>query len=240
MTAPPITPLPVTGTPGFVMLFGGTFDPPHKGHVELPVKVRDEVERREECPGRGWLVYVPAARSPHKPGGPMAGNEDRAEMLRRCAAAIPRAGVWTDEIDRADAEPSYTVETLGRAREWMDEHGMSGSPLRLLIGADQAMAFHKWRQPRDILRIARPVVMIRGDARSARSLAEKMSRLRYWSRDEIGEWLAAVAPVGAIDVSATRVREALRGGDAGAAAGLIPEPVRRYIVEHQLYPPPTH
>jgi nicotinate-nucleotide adenylyltransferase len=239
--SPTPTPLPVPldkdPRPAFIVLFGGTFDPPHNGHVQLPRLIRDELERRENAAGRGWMVYVPAARSPHKGDSPVASDQDRVEMLRLAIGNAERMGIWTDELDRAVAasEPSYTVDTVRRAREWLDERGCAGVGLRLLVGADQALAFHRWRDPRDILRMAAPVVMLRGDMTGIQTLVRKMNAIGFWSGQEIDAWRGAVVTVGAIDVSATRVREALRSGDAQTMARFIPVDVARYIQERGLY-----
>jgi nicotinate-nucleotide adenylyltransferase len=243
----PTTPLPIAtlgpeapGGGGVVVLFGGTFDPPHVGHVILPARVRDALEHAHGCPGRGWLVYVPAARSPHKAQGPAARDQDRAAMVALAISELPRAGVWTDEIDRAAldparTEPSYTVETLGRARAWLDEHGLSGATLRLLIGADQAVSFHRWRDPRDILRLAKPAVMIRGAEREADVLADRIAASGFWSAQELAQWRGSIVPVGVIDVSATQVRAALRSGDDELARQCLPGPVLEYIRSRGLY-----
>jgi nicotinate-nucleotide adenylyltransferase len=254
MSGERVTPLPVPASgpeaPALVVVFGGTFDPPHRGHAELPARVRDELERRAACAGRGWLVYVPAARSPHKAGGPEAPDADRVEMLRLAIADanLPRAGVWTDEIDRAAAEraagrepgPSYSVEMLGRAREWLDDRGLGGVPLRLLIGADQALSFHRWRQPRDVLRLARPAVMVRetgrggGGGGDAEGLLRGLEETGFWDARELEAWREAVVEVGRIDVSATMVREALRRGAAEVERWLT-RGVAGYIRGRGLY-----
>lgn len=249
MTDTPTTPMPIATlgdespvAGGVVVLFGGTFDPPHVGHVRLPARVRDELEKLHACPGRGWLVYVPAARSPHKDAGPIAADHQRADMVALAISELPRSGVWTDEIDRAAAAgasesggASYTVDTLRRAREWMDTHALSGATLRLLIGADQALSFHRWRDPRDVLRLAKPAVMIRGEARDAETLAAKIADVGFWSADELAMWRGAIVPVGTIDVSATQVRVALRSGDQRLALRFVPGPVLEYITHQGLY-----
>lgn len=254
MTEPATTPLPVPAgpqAPAFIVVFGGTFDPPHRAHAELPSRVRDELERRAGVPGRAWLVYVPAARSPHKPGGPAAPDADRVEMLRLALAdaAVPRAAVWTDEIDRAasaraageDPAPSYTVETLGRARAWLDAQRLDAVPLRLLTGADQALGFHRWRQPRDVLRLARPAVMVREDASTsgagadADTLVDALAATGFWDARDLAMWRDAVVPVGRVDASATRVRRALALGLGRDAAALLTPSVAAFIAARALY-----
>lgn len=240
----PTTPLPIPlgdSAPKLVLIMGGTFDPPHVGHARLPANVRDELEARAGAPGSAWLLFVPAARSPHKSAGPVASDADRVHMLSLAIAGIARTAVWTDEIDRAaardgqQAPPSFTVDTLFRARSWLDHHAMSGCALRLLIGADQAVAFHTWRDPRDILRLARPAVMVRGDLSSAEALLRRIEQTGYWKPKELEMWRNAIVPVGLIDVSATQVRTALARGDEGALGKLLHPDVARYVRERGLY-----
>lgn len=236
---PPTTPLPIpTGDdrPAFVVLFGGTFDPPHKGHIDLPLQIRRELEKRGDAAGRACTLYVPAARSPHKSVGPVATDAHRLAMLNLAIAGTPRTAVWTDELDRAsDTEVSFTADTLRRAREWLDEHGCAGVPMRLLIGADQALAFHKWQSPRDILRLATPAVMLRGDHAGERTLINKLRNFEFYSEAELNMWRAAIVPVGRIDISASQVREALRFGSDATLLNFVPRPVVEYIRKHTLY-----
>lgn len=261
MTARATTDLPVpTGAadgPKLVAVMGGTFDPPHVGHVKLPVLVRDELERRTgaDAVGRGWLLFVPAARSPHRADGPKASDQDRASMLRLALDHVPRAAVWTDELDRAAAEgapadsPSYSVDTLERARAWLDDRGLAGCPLRLIIGADQALAFHRWHRPRDILRLATPAVMLRTAAAPAgagasaggaptpahATLTDGLARTKFWSAQELAMWAGAIVPTGTIDVSATTIRRALMGELWDTAGRLLDPRVLAYIRERGLY-----
>lgn len=242
-----ITPLPVDvggggEPPALVVLFGGTFDPVHRGHVELPVRVRDELEKRLGCEGKAWLVYVPAARSPHKVKGPEASDADRVAMLRLGIeeSGAKRVGVWTDEMDRAAAdgakgEPSYSLDTVRRAREWLDANGCAATGLRLLIGADQALGFHRWREPREIVRIAPPAVMVRGEVADGEGLLERLGRARFWKGAERGMWADAMVAVGRLDISATRVREALRGGDEGEIGRALARGVAEYVRVKGLY-----
>src|SRR5262245_39793105 len=96
---PPITPVPLPVTVQDVLLFGGTFDPPHLGHVRIPIQVLDRA-----MPAGAFLLYVPAARSPLKESGPQASDADRVEMLRLVLTELGtpnRTAIWTDELDRA-------------------------------------------------------------------------------------------------------------------------------------------
>jgi nicotinic acid mononucleotide adenylyltransferase len=75
-----------------------------------------------------WLVFVPAARNPHKPTNPAATNAQRVEMLRLATADADRVAIWTDEIDRAhETAPSFWADTIERARTIAPGRRRSGS-----------------------------------------------------------------------------------------------------------------
>lgn len=235
---PPIEPLGVPPTASVAVVFGGTFDPPHIGHVELPQRIRDALESQAASPGTVWLVYVPAAQSPHKPDGPVASDADRLEMLRLAVAAVARSTIWVDELKRTrqGQNVSYTVESLQRAREWLDGHGGGATKLRLLIGADQAAAFHRWREPRRIIDLAEPLVMCRGDAgNDAAAVVESLRSSGYWSEAELAQWMLRVVPVGRIEASATTIRGAVAAGDDKTAAAMLPASVAEFIRARGLY-----
>lgn len=234
---PPITPLAspgeTLGSDAPVLLSGGSFDPPHRAHIDLALAARDRV-----TPG-GWLVFVPAARSPHKKDNPIAPGDDRVAMLRAATQGFSGVLIWTDELDRAardsaragrPAPPSYWVQTLRRARR-----ALGGSrDLRFLIGDDQAASFHKWHDARGILRLAEPVVLLRvGDEAALRVSLEASG---FWTPDEVSAWLGRVVPGERIDLSATEVRRLLRTGEneRRLAEALHPD-VLAYIREHGLY-----
>ena len=215
----PITPIPISDQPAGrlageappVLLVGGSFDPPHKGHVELPAAARDAA-----LPA-GTLVFVPASRSPHKQVGPIASDADRCAMLEAASRDVANTAVWTDEIDRAaGGSASYWVDTLERARSVLGE----AADLRFVLGADQALALHRWREPRRILSLARPVVLLRPPVAGEAQLTEGLAALGFWEPDELRRLVSAVVDVGTIDVSSTRIRECLRG--RGASGTLDP------------------
>jgi nicotinate-nucleotide adenylyltransferase len=257
-----ITPMGLPAGVPLVLVLGGSFDPPHRAHVTLPARVRDELERRAGFAGRAWLAYVPAARSPLKQNSPVASDADRTAMLRLAIADMPRSLAWTDEIERAGlgrgpggiVSPSYTVETLRRARAWLDSHGSAGAALRLLIGADQAAQFHHWKGPRDIIALAEPVVMLRAampapgrpspDRRDdLAAFRESMHRAGAWSPQELSRWENRVIVVGTDEASSTEVRSLLADPRANPdcrarLAQLLDPRVLAYIDQHALYRSP--
>lgn len=208
-----------------IVLVGGTFDPPHAAHIRLAVQARDRA-----APA-AWLLFVPAARSPHKPP-PAASDEDRVAMLRLALHDVPKAVLWTDEIDRAAADPgqpSYTVETLARLLT------QAPGAVRLLMGSDQAVSFHRWHEPRRILHLAQPLVLLRAPHESPAGLLAALATTGEWSAADLERWKGWIAPVPPMAASSTDVRAALTAG--ASPRGLLDPGVERYIREHGLYPP---
>jgi len=241
-----------------VLLFGGTFDPPHLGHVELAARARAVY-----AAGLGVdcsvvaLVFVPAGRSPFKEAGPAASDAQRVEMLLEAIAGMDAAFVWTDELDRAGVSgdqgsggvvrpASYTVDTVRRARSLLDARG-HGVRLGLLIGGDQARGFHRWKEPRTVLGFADVLVLLRDEDSAdgvgadhvdrVDALIEVLRRSGGWSEDELHEWRGRIAPVGVIRVSSSMVRGLLASvhRDADRLGSVLPAGVLDVIERDGLY-----
>jgi nicotinate-nucleotide adenylyltransferase len=239
------------------MVFGGTFDPPHYYHTVGPLVALNRV-----IPERSWLLYVPAARNPLKPGSPCASDEHRLAMLKLSLDVPAPRSIWTDEIDRARRQRgaarrgSFTIDTLRRLRRELDGQGRSDVTLHLLIGADQAVGFHRWKEPRGILRLATPVVMPRvavvpqGRGTSGesalierpRELYAAMQQTNYWTRAELAAWGSRLAPIFPMDPSSTDIRAKIPGAPADPERwrqhpGLdwVTTSVARFIIDHNLY-----
>jgi nicotinate-nucleotide adenylyltransferase len=203
-------------TPLRLLIFGGTFDPPHLAHVVLPPLVAKEL-------GCERIIYVPAAMNPLKTEQPTA-PEHRLEMLRLAIRDIPNAEICTIELEREG--PSYTVDTLTALR---DRFGPDAE-LRLLLGADAALSFPRWREPQRILELATPAVMLRppwDEPAWQRALRET------YPADEAKHWRSWTVPAPQRDISGTEVRRRATGGEA--LEELLPEAVTAYIQEHGLY-----
>jgi nicotinate-nucleotide adenylyltransferase len=133
-----------------VGIFGGTFDPPHVGHL---LAASDAVEAL----ALDRLLIIPAAEQPLKAGIVRASAAQRLEMTWRMAGRDPRFEVDPIEIERGGL--SYTVETLRALRVRFAAD--SGLALFLLIGADVLATLPKWREPGALMTMADVVVLTR-------------------------------------------------------------------------------
>lgn len=131
--------------PGRVGIFGGTFDPPHIGHL---VVTQDALERLE----LDRLIVVPAGTPPHREA--VLEAETRLELVRLAFEGDGRIRVSDVELRREG--PSWTVDTLEWARRELDPE-----VLFLIVGADQLRSFKRWKEPDRILGLARLAVMTR-------------------------------------------------------------------------------
>ncbi len=200
-----------------ILIFGGTFDPPHLAHTALPPLVA----RRLDCKR---ILYIPAAANPLKTDAPPTAVEHRLAMLRLALADVPDAEISTIELDRRG--PSYMVETLQTLRKQLG----SDIELRLLIGSDQALTFHRWKDWSRILDLATPAVMVRpplDEQTFGAQLADACTA------DETRRWLNWSTPVPQMDICATDLRRRLAAGDD--VRGLLSPDVLRYIRGHGLY-----
>ena len=154
-------------------IFGGTFDPPHTGHL---LAASDAIEAY----ALDRVLFVPAAGQPLK-SAIVAAPSDRLAMVRLLVGDDPRFEVDPIEIERGGL--SFTVETLRALRERFEAGRMAkGDGLKvalvLLLGADAAATLPQWREPEAVASLAEIVVLPRGGARADVSSTEIRERLR--------------------------------------------------------------
>lgn len=201
-----------------ILLFGGSFDPPHLAHVALP-------QQAAQLIGADLIAYIPAGRAPHKLDQQQTDPQHRLAMLRLALADQPGAVptvVLTDEIDRGPGEPSYTVDTLETLSKRVDP----GATLRLLIGADQLRIFDSWREPDRVVELAEPVVMVRPPD-------TKVALLDSLSIEHCEAWAKRLIETDQLDISSTEIRQQAATGQPGDAS--ICDAVAAYIQQHDLY-----
>jgi nicotinate-nucleotide adenylyltransferase len=237
----PITPLELPRGVKHLLVYGGSFDPPHFYHTIAPLSVVGRIYSKD-----AWILYVPAARSPHKRRGPFASDEHRLAMLSLALDVPGPRSIWTDEIDRARWErehgqggaASYMVDTLRRLKRVLPREGIT---LRLLIGSDQVAGFHRWKDARKVMALAEPLVLVREPVTTASAVVSALDP-DFWTREERRAWCTRLAPNFPMDPSSTAARDRIPGAPRDAEKwerreGLdsIITPVARYIIEHNLY-----
>ena len=202
-------------------VFGGSFNPIHFGHLLLA----DEL-----CEALAFdrVLFVPAAVPPHKPAAELTSVEHRFRMTELAVSEHPRFAVSDVELRRRG--PSYTVDTLLALRGEGDLH--------LLIGSETFLDLLNWREPREVARLARLVVVPRTGADfdpgapAAQKVLHELGLSAFGSTDGPVLHHAASLPISGSDLRR-------RARDGRSLAFRMPEAVAAYIREHRLYRPPS-
>lgn len=193
-------------------IFGGTFDPPHYGHLGVARAALASGEVDEV-----WMMVSPL--NPFKVDNLISSEADRLEMTRRALESLPpeeRMRISVSDFETMLPQPTYTVTTLrALSSAWPD------CLFRLIVGGDNLSAFKKWKNPEEIL---------------------SNYGLIVYPRPGDSEWDPTLVPTGCIilnDVplyqySSTEIRAmALR--DPDKLYKMVPESVAQYIFKHHLY-----
>ncbi len=196
---------------GRIGLFGGTFDPPHLGHLVLASLAADAL-------ALDAVWFVLAAAPPHKQQQPVTPVARRLEMLTLALADNPIFQVSHIDIERPG--PHYTVDMVALAQA-----GQPDDDLFFLMGGDSLRDLPKWYRPKQLLQLCPLVVLQRPgadlDIKALESaLPGLQRRVTFLEGPEIA-------------VSATMIGERVRAGRT--IRYLVPEAVRQYIYRHGLY-----
>ncbi len=195
-----------------VGLLGGTFNPPHLGHLVCAQEALDQLELDR-------VLLVPVHAPPHKEVADDPGPEVRLELCRLAVAGDDRLGVSAIEVERPG--PSFTVATL---RE-IHEHD-PGDELTFIVGGDVAQGLPEWREPAEVLRLARLAVAERSGARREDVLARV--GLVPGGRERVD-----FIDMPRMDLSSSLVRRRVASGRP--IRYLVPDAVAAYIAEHGVY-----
>ena len=194
-------------------VLGGTFDPPHVGHVSL-------AEVAIQHLGLDKLLFVPAGDPWRKADQEITAGEHRLEMTRLAVDSLPRMDVSTLELDRPG--PSYTVDTLG---ELLARYGPD-TELYFVMGQDALLDMPNWKEPHRIVALAWLAVALRSPGRDF-DFTDLEAAIPGISRRLV------ILPMSFVDVSGTAIREWARQGVS--LDGLVPSAVESYIKNHALY-----
>lgn len=200
-------------------LFGGAFDPPHDAHLALARAAIDQLALDR-------LHVLPTGDAWHK-SRPLSPAADRLAMCRLAFADLPRVRVDDRELRRDGA--TYTIDTL------TELHAEEpAAQLFLVIGADQAAAFHRWRRAADILRLATVLIAVRAYPSGASAIFDPNNPLPGMAVDAAR---VQALRLPAMPHSATAVRGLVAAGQP--VGHLVPAPVAGYIATHHLYQSPA-
>ncbi|MSR62360.1 MAG: nicotinate (nicotinamide) nucleotide adenylyltransferase [Planctomycetes bacterium] len=194
-------------------VLGGSFDPPHLGHLHAARRAREAFALEH-------VVFVPAARPPHKPERILAEAEERLQMLSLLLADEREVSLWDTELTRNG--PSYTVDTLRELRTLVPAE----TRLFLIVGEDNLAGFPRWREAEEIVRLAQPIVVHRVGAAEAFDAGAFSPAAR--PRLALG-LLASPA----LAVSSTELRAALARGESCDAH--FPPALGAHVARRGLY-----
>lgn len=189
-------------------IFGGTFNPPHIGHVAAARACVEQLQLRR-------LLMIPTNIPPHKvlPEG-SASPKQRMEMVRLAASMVPMAEACDLELRRKG--PSYTADTVVQLKVLYPD-----STLWLVVGTDMLETFHRWYRPEQILSVCRLAAVARG-----REDREKIERQAEALRRTLGA---------RVDIIEHRVVEGSSTQFRSGSRQLVPSEILRYIRSHRLY-----
>ncbi len=195
-------------------IFGGTFDPPHLGHLILAERCREEA-------GLDEVWFLPSYAPPHKQGQPITRFELRCDMVTLAVTGQPAFRV--EPIEKELPPPSYTARTLAELHERHPQHTFA-----LIVGGDSVQELPTWFEPATVLKLAGLVAVPRPGAKllAAAELAAKVG-----VPPEAVRLTAVECPQ--VDIASRDIRK--RVGEGRSVRFLVPRAVEEYIRERKLY-----
>ena len=197
-------------------IYGGTFDPIHRGHLTAAKAVRDAL-------GLNKLLLIVDSIPPHKElPADSAGNEDRLAMTELATAEL---GKWAEvsDIELRRQGKSYTSDTLRELKAMYPD-----DELWLIVGSDMFLSFHTWHEPEVIASLAGIAAVSRLEENEDDAFAAQKKHLEA----AYGAHIVTVKNPHVIEVSSTEVREALSRGEGRA---YLSDAVYGYIARKHLY-----
>jgi len=189
-------------------LYGGTFDPPHRAHVELAEWVLAEL-------GLDYIYFIPAAVHAFKDNLQITPEKIRLEMLEAATTGHENLRISQVELNRHGI--SFTVDTL---REFLKFEDLPPAQLYYIIGLDNLVDFNRWKEPEMIMRLAK-VIVVRRPGGAEKPLPEKyQNKMRFLN-----------SPL--IEISSTDIRQLVRLGQP--ISELVYPEVSELIDRYALY-----
>lgn len=193
-------------------VFGGTFDPPHLGHLILAAEALSQLQLTR-------VLWVLTPQPPHKPEHPISALEHRLEMLKRAIGTTPGFDLSTIEIDRPG--PHYTLDTID-----LLQAKNPSALLMLLIGGDSLRDLPAWNRPDELIYAVHAFGVMRrpGDEIDLKALESQLpglsARVRFFETPQL-------------EISSSNIRQRIKNG--GHFRFYLPASVYDYIQKTNLY-----
>lgn len=197
-------------------LYGGSFDPVHRGHIDPIVEAcrRLRLDR---------VIYLPTANPPHKPDRLMAPAHRRFTMVELAALEHPELMVSAHEL--TPGVRAFSIDSVEHfAREYPQAH------LHLVVGADSYRHLDTWHRWRELVALCDPVVLVR----PGWDFDQVLDRLHPELKELVEAGRATVLENPPVDVSSTRLREMLSAGE-DVPEEMMPPLVVEYVRKYNLY-----
>ena len=189
-----------------VCLFGGTFDPPHIGHL-LVAQTVAEAEDFEK------IIFILSNQPPLK--NDFSKVDHRLSMLKMAVASNPKFDISEIDIDRGGV--SFTIDTI---KEYKKIENLNSKEIYYLLGSDSLINFHKWEQAKDILNECQVLVAIRPGFRPSSIPSWVLKKIQF-------------ANIPRFEISSTTIRK--RWAEDKTIRYMVTQPVWEYVNAHKLY-----
>ncbi len=232
-----------------IAFFGGSFDPPHLGHIAVARAARKAL-------GLDSVLFAPVGTQPLKPAGPTADFDYRVAMTELAIGGEEGFALSLADAPRPDGIPNYTLDTLERLREELP----AGSALYCLMGADSLAGLRNWHRGEEIP-FSAPLIVASRPGQALGNLKAMMPDGLRLEPEDAGEGNIARSGVEArcfriedgagrrapfyllpgldVEISASEIREEIREracrGESAGLRGLLAPAVGAYIRAHELY-----
>jgi nicotinate-nucleotide adenylyltransferase len=222
-----------------IALFGGSFDPPHSGHIGIAMAAVERLHLDR-------VLMAPVGRQPLKQDQTQSPYQDRMVMVQLACAAHPPLAASAIDAPRIDGRYNYTYDTLERLRETLPPD----DELFCLVGADSLQTLHHWHRAADALMLAQWIVAARPGFTLEALQPLLPVGVRAGSPEDGEGWLCVplsgpapesqrstlwLLPDLHYEVSATALRAALADHSAGIPQRVLDPQVAEYAREHSLY-----
>ncbi len=191
-------------------VFGGAFNPVHIAHLIIAEDVRQQVHLDK-------VLFIPYSKPPHKDNDELAGAEARLHMVRLAISDNPYFEASDLEIQRGENSVTYTVDTLLELREL---HKNEQVKFYLIIGIDNLIELHTWKDPGKLFLLSEVIVL---------------NRPGYLIQNVKNDYNRQVifVPAPNLDISSTDIRHKIQ--EKKSIKYLVPKPVEEFIKNNKLY-----